>query len=53
MIPKHFANEHKKWLKESGLKGRVYIGQEGINGTLGGTPNKFRQYANISGVLRF
>ena len=51
--PEAFCNDHKRELKNLGLKGRVYIGKEGINGTLGGTPaqiEKYRQYLwNIEG----
>jgi UPF0176 protein len=44
--PETFCKKHKKWLKESGLKGRVYISKEGINGTLGGTPEQIQNYRN-------
>ncbi len=44
--PETFCKKHKKWLKKSGLKGRVYISKEGINGTLGGTPEQIQNYRN-------
>lgn len=42
--PGTFCENHKKELKSLGLKGRVYIGSEGINGTLGGTPEQIEKY---------
>ncbi|MCG2586925.1 rhodanese domain-containing protein, partial [Rhodohalobacter sp. WB101] len=42
--PETFCNEHKQKMKDLGVKGRVYIGQEGINGTLGGTPEQIQNY---------
>lgn len=42
--PDTFCKDHKKEMKDLGLKGRVYIGKEGINGTLGGTPEQIQQY---------
>ncbi|WP_234568577.1 oxygen-dependent tRNA uridine(34) hydroxylase TrhO [Rhodohalobacter sp. 614A] len=42
--PEIFCGDHKKELKRLGLKGRVYIGKEGINGTLGGTPEQIENY---------
>lgn len=42
--PESFCNNHKRELKKLDLKGRVYIGQEGINGTLGGTLEQIDQY---------
>lgn len=42
--PEIFCGGHKKELKRLGLKGRVYIGKEGINGTLGGTPEQIENY---------
>jgi len=42
--PESFCKDHKIEMKNIGLKGRVYIGGEGINGTLGGTPKQIQQY---------
>ncbi|MEX0648396.1 MAG: rhodanese-related sulfurtransferase [Balneolaceae bacterium] len=42
--PERFCKNHKKFLKELGVKGRVYISDEGINGTLGGTPEQIQEY---------
>lgn len=42
--PETFCRTHKSWLKERGVKGRVYIGREGINGTLAGTPDQMESY---------
>jgi len=42
--PETFCKEHKQKMKDLGVKGRVYIGQEGINGTLGGTPEQIQNY---------
>lgn len=42
--PESFCLEHKAFCEELGVKGRIYIGSEGINGTLGGTPEQVEQY---------
>lgn len=42
--PEQFMKEHKAFCKSLGVKGRIYIGQEGINGTLGGTPEQVQSY---------
>ena len=42
--PERFCKNHKAFLKNLGLKGRVYIGPEGINGTLGGTSEQIQRY---------
>ena len=42
--PEVFCKNHKMWLKQNNLKGRVYISSEGINGTLGGTPEQIQAY---------
>lgn len=39
-----FCKEHKKFMSENGLKGRVYMGNEGLNGTLAGTPEQIEAY---------
>lgn len=45
--PEIFCKEHKKFLQSLGVKGRVYISEEGINGTLGGTPEQMEKYKNF------
>jgi len=42
--PEQFCEEHKAFLKDLGAKGRVYISDEGLNGTLGGTPEQMKAY---------
>lgn len=42
--PDGFCKTHKDRLKELGVKGRVYISSEGINGTLGGTREQIKEY---------
>ena len=42
--PDQFASEHKAYCKKLGVKGRIYVSDEGINGTLGGTPEQVQQY---------
>lgn len=42
--PETFCRDHLQHLKALNVKGRVYIGEEGINGTLAGTPEQMNQY---------
>lgn len=42
--PETFCAGHKAFCKDLGVKGRIYIGDEGINGTLGGTPDQIQRY---------
>lgn len=42
--PEAFCEEHKSFCKDLGIKGRIYIGKEGINGTLGGTHEQVQAY---------
>jgi UPF0176 protein len=42
--PEALLKEHKSFCKKVGVKGRIYIGEEGINGTLGGTPEQISGY---------
>ncbi len=52
--PEAFCEEHKAFCRELGVKGRIYIGEEGINGTLGGTPGQIRKYKEyISAIEGF
>lgn len=39
-----FCKNHKEFLNDLGVKGRVYISEEGINGTLAGTPEQIQLY---------
>jgi len=52
--PEEFCSRHKQFCTGLGVKGRIYIGKEGINGTLGGTPEqveKYKQY--LTGIEGF
>src|SRR5690625_3497900 len=52
--PEAFCKEHKSFLKSLGVKGRVYVGEEGINGTLAGTPDQMDQYKRyLRGIQGF
>lgn len=42
--PEIFCDEHKAFCKDLGVKGRIYISKEGINGTMAGTPEQVQQY---------
>lgn len=42
--PEKFCERHKAFCKELGIKGRIYISGEGINGTVGGTPEQLETY---------
>lgn len=42
--PKTFAKVHKAFCNDLGIKGRIYISNEGINGTIGGTPTQTEAY---------
>ena len=42
--PDQFCANHKQFLKNLGVKGRIYVGSEGLNGTIGGTPEQMQQY---------
>lgn len=50
--PEMFCKEHKRYLKKLGVKGRVYIGSEGINGTLAGTPEQMEAYRKYLRSIR-
>lgn len=45
--PETFAVEHLKACKEIGLKGRILVGAEGINGTCSGTIEQTDAYMNL------
>ncbi|MCM3785460.1 rhodanese-related sulfurtransferase [Neobacillus mesonae] len=42
--PETFTQEHLKYCKDLGLKGRILIAEEGINGTVSGTFEQTEQY---------
>ncbi|GIP39382.1 UPF0176 protein YbfQ [Paenibacillus sp. J31TS4] len=42
--PETFTREHLAYCKELGLKGRILIASEGINGTISGTVEQTEQY---------
>lgn len=44
--PEEFTNEHLQFCKDLGLKGRVLIAAEGINGTVSGTVEQTDAYMN-------
>src|SRR5688572_26714555 len=39
-----FAGQHLKFCRGLGLRGRVIVADEGLNGTVSGTPEQCRQY---------
>lgn len=45
--PETFVNWHKKVCEELGLKGRVIIAKEGLNGTLEGTVENTERYCDL------
>jgi len=40
----HFCANHRRKCRELGLKGRIYIAHEGINGTVAGTEKQIKAY---------
>jgi UPF0176 protein len=44
--PTEFTAQHLKYCKSIGLRGRIYIAPEGINGTVSGIPEVCEQYMN-------
>lgn len=42
--PEQFAADHLKFCKETGLKGRILVANEGINGTVSGTNEQTEKY---------
>lgn len=42
--PEEFTAEHMAYCKQLGLRGRIYIAQEGINGTISGPSSICEQY---------
>jgi len=45
--PETFTKEHLKFCKDLGLKGRIHIGYEGINGTVSGTVEQTNKYMEV------
>ena len=45
--PEAFAADHLKFCKELGLKGRILVAEEGINGTVSGTVEQTREYMDM------
>ena len=45
--PEELAAEHLQFCKNLGLKGRILIGSEGINGTVSGTVSQTNQYMDM------
>ena len=53
-VPDQFCRDHKEFMKELGLKGRVYVSSEGINGTLAGTVDQISEYKRfLTGIDGF
>ena len=44
--PEQLADEHLKWCLEHGIKGKVYIAKEGINGSVFGEEEATAKYRN-------
>ncbi|TLS37540.1 rhodanese-related sulfurtransferase [Pseudalkalibacillus caeni] len=42
--PEYFAKKHLKFCKELGLRGRILVAKEGINGTVSGTVEQTDEY---------
>lgn len=42
--PAAFCQDHRTFLRELGVRGRIYISKEGINGTVAGTPEQMDAY---------
>ncbi|GIN91020.1 oxygen-dependent tRNA uridine(34) hydroxylase TrhO [Siminovitchia terrae] len=45
--PEEFAKQHLKFCKEAGLKGRILVANEGINGTVSGTVEQTDKYIEM------
>lgn len=43
-VPEAFKDEHLQYCKDLGLKGRILVASEGINGTVSGTIEQTEQY---------
>lgn len=45
--PEEYAAEHLKFCKDLGLKGRILVAHEGINGTVSGTKEQTKTYMDM------
>jgi len=45
--PEDFASQHLTFCKELGLKGRILVAEEGINGTVSGTVEQTDEYIKV------
>ena len=45
--PESFKEEHLAFCKELGLKGRILVAREGINGTVSGTIEQTEKYMDV------
>lgn len=45
--PEEFAAQHLKFCKELGLRGRILVAEEGINGTVSGTVDQTEEYIRV------
>lgn len=53
-FPETHCEEHKKFSKELGLKGRIYVSSEGLNGTVSGTFEQTEAYKKyVRGFVGF
>lgn len=44
--PQEIVDEHLQWCLQNEIKGRVYIAEEGINGSVSGTKENIEKYKN-------
>jgi UPF0176 protein len=52
--PEEFMTEHLAWCTDNGIKGRVFIAREGINGTVSGKLKDIQKYkSNLTGYPIF
>ncbi|MNW51012.1 putative rhodanese-related sulfurtransferase [compost metagenome] len=52
--PEEFTTQHLQYCKDLGLKGRILIASEGINGTVSGTVEQTEQYmADLRAIPQF
>ncbi|PTY82974.1 hypothetical protein B5V90_18490, partial [Heyndrickxia sporothermodurans] len=45
--PEEYAAQHLAYCKDLGLKGRILVAEEGINGTVSGTVEQTDQYMQM------
>ncbi len=52
--PEQFKTDHLNWCNENEIKGRVFIANEGINGTVSGTKSNIEKYkSNLKAYKEF